>query len=204
MTINPYRTRSRPRRADATRARIKSAVNDLLAEGAFHAATMEEVAERAGVSRATLYQHFGSRLELIDAICETFDENPALRELRKVVADPDPDVALEQMIANTMRFWESEDAVLSQIYGVAAIDPAAQELVDRQRNDRRGELERLVRNIDRTGRLKQSPRRALSLLLVLTSYETFRELRQAGLSARQVTATLQETARELIATSAAA
>ena len=43
-------------------------------------------------------------------------------------------------------------------------------------------------------------RRALALLLVLTSYDSFRELRQAGLSARQVSATLQETARELILT----
>ena len=90
--------------------------------------------------------------------------------------------------------------MLSQIYGVAAIDPAAQSLVDRQRGDRRGELERLVRNLDRAGRLQQNGRRALALLLVLTSYDSFRELRQAGLSARQVSATLQETARELILT----
>ena len=161
---------------------------------------MEEVARRAGVSRATLYQHFDSRLDLIDAICETFAENPALVELRDLVDDPDADRALDRTIANSIRFWASEDAVLSQIYGVAAIDPAAQSLVDRQRADRRGELERLVRNLDRAGRLQQNGRRALALLLVLTSYDSFRELRQAGLSVRQVSATLQETARELILT----
>ena len=38
----------------------------------------------------------------------------------------------------------------------------------------------------------------LSLLLVLTSYDTFRELREAGLTDRQVTALLQESARELL------
>ena len=158
------------------------------------------MARRAGVSRATLYQHFDSRLDLIDAICETFAENPALVELRDLVDDPDADRALDRTIANSIRFWASEDAVLSQIYGVAAIDPAAQSLVDRQRADRRGELERLVRNLDRAGRLQQNGRRALALLLVLTSYDSFRELRQAGLSVRQVSATLQETARELILT----
>jgi len=161
---------------------------------------MEEVARRAGVSRATLYQHFDSRLDLIDAICETFAENPALLELRDLVDDPDAGRALDRTIANSVRFWASEDSVLSQIYGVAAIDAAAQSLVDRQRADRRGELERLVRNLDRAGRLQQNGRRALALLLVLTSYDSFRELRQAGLSARQVSATLQETARELILT----
>jgi len=161
---------------------------------------MEEVARRAGVSRATLYQHFDSRLDLIDAICETFAENPALLELRDLVDDPDAGRALDRTIANSVRFWASEDSVLSQIYGVAAIDAAAQSLVDRQRADRRGELERLVRNLDRAGRLQQNGRRALALLLVLTSYDSFRELRQAGLSVRQVSATLQETARELILT----
>ena len=35
-----------------------------------------------------------------------------------------------------------------------------------------------------------SRQRALSLLLVLTSYETFRELREAGLSERQATVLL--------------
>jgi AcrR family transcriptional regulator len=200
MPAQAYHARARSRKADSTRARITSAVRDLLSEGAFHQATMEEVAERAGVSRATLYQHFGSRLDLIDAICETFAENPALRELRKLVVDPDPNVALDRTIANSIRFWASEDSVLSQIYGVAAIDPAAQSLVDRQRGDRRGELERLVRNLDQADRLRPSARRALALLLVLTSYETFRELREASLSARQITATLQETARALILT----
>jgi AcrR family transcriptional regulator len=198
MPAHAYRARTRSRKADSTRARITLAVRDLLSEGSFHQATMEEVAERAGVSRATVYQHFGSRLDLIDVICETFAENPALRELRELVVDRDPDVALDRTIANSIHFWSSEDSVLSQIYGVAAIDPAAQSLVDRQRADRRGELERLVRNLGAAGRLQPSARRALALLLVLTSYETFRELRAAGLSPRQITATLRETARALI------
>jgi AcrR family transcriptional regulator len=198
MTTRAYRLRTRSRKAEATRTRIKAAVRDLLADGNFHHATMEEVADRAAVSRATLYQHFRSRLDLIDAVCETFAENPALRELRKLVVDPDPEVALDRTVASSVRFWASEDAVLAQLYGVAAIDPAAQDLVDRQRADRRSELERLVRNLEGADRLRPSARRALGLLLVLTSYETFQELRQAGLSARQVSATLRETARELI------
>jgi AcrR family transcriptional regulator len=199
MSMQAYRARTRSRKSDSTRARITAAVRELMSEGSFHQATMEQVADRAGVSRATLYQHFGSRLDLVDAICETFSQNPALSELRELVVDPDPGRALDSTIANSVRFWASEDSVLSQIYGVAAIDPAAQSLVDRQRADRRGELERLVRNLSTAGRLRPNPRRALPLLLLLTSYETFRELRAAGLSERQITATLQETARELLA-----
>ena len=194
----PYRAHSRSPRPARTRSKITEAVRELLAEGRFHESTVEEVADRAGVARATVYQHFGSRLDLVDAICETFDANPALLELRQLVGLPDADEALARTIANTVRFWSSEDAILSQLYGVAAIDPAARDLVDRQRADRRGEMERLVRNLRDAGRLRVAERRALALLLVLTSYETFRELRAAGLSDRQMVAFLQEAAREAL------
>ncbi len=201
MPPRAYRARPRPSRSGETRERIVTAVRALLTEGTFHQSTVEEVADRAGIARATLYQHFGSRLELVDAICETFDANPALLELRTIVELPDADAALAETIANTIRFWSSEDPILRQLYGVTAIDPAAQELVDRQRADRRSELERLVRNLARTNHLREgtNERRALTLLLVLTSYDTFRELREAGLTDRQLTATLQQAARDLLA-----
>jgi hypothetical protein len=41
-------------------------------------------------------------------------------------------------------------------------------------------------------------RRVLSVLLVLTSYETFRELRLAGLSDRELVRTLQESGAALL------
>ena len=87
---------------------------------------------------------------------------------------------------------------------MAAIDPAAQDLVERQRADRRGELERLVRNLRRSSRLRVPQRQALTLLLVLTSYETFRELREAGLSDPRAIAFLQEQARESLLAKGAA
>src|SRR6185503_14263480 len=116
------------------------------------------------------------------------------------VDGPDPDAALADTIADSMRFWSSEDPVLRHLYGLVSIDPAARALVDRQRADRRGELERLARNLARAGRLRDSTneRQALGLLLVLTSYETFRELRESGLTDRQLTTTLQHAARDLL------
>jgi AcrR family transcriptional regulator len=200
VSARPYRTRRQPDRTQATREQIKTAVRELLAEGTFHASSVEQVAERAGVARATLYQHFRSRLDLVDAICETFDENPALLQLRDAVELPDADTALAETIALTVRFWSSEDPILRQLYGAAAVDPAAQDLVDRQRGDRRSEYDRLVHNLQRAGRLRTGLIRqhALNLLLVLSSYDTYRELRQAGLTDRKATTLLQQTARELL------
>jgi AcrR family transcriptional regulator len=196
----PYRACRRSTRSEATRGKIMAAVRELLAEGRFHESTVDEVADRAGIARATLYQHFRSRLELVDAICDTFDENPALLTIREVVEHPDPDAALTETLANTVGFWSSEDPVLSQLYGVAAIDPAAADLVRRQREDRRGEMKRLIRHLRREGRLRprHSERHALAELMVLSGYETYRELRDAGLSDAELTQRLQEASRRLL------
>src|SRR5256885_4595554 len=107
-----YRTQRRQKRSEVTRERIMGAVRELLQEGAFHESTVDEVAERAGIARATLYQHFRSRLELVDAICDTFAVNPALVSIREAVEDPDPAEALARSIALSVRFWASEDAIL--------------------------------------------------------------------------------------------
>ncbi len=145
VSVRSYRAHARPSRSEATRRRIKRAVRELLAEGAFHTSTVEQVADRAGVSRATVYQHFGSRLELVDAICETFDENPALLELRQFIELPNAEEALEKTIANSIRFWSSEDSVLRELYGVAAIDPHAAASPDELRNVPRASRSRPLR-----------------------------------------------------------
>jgi len=191
MSGTAYRARRRTTaRSDRTRARILEAVRELLSEGTFHESTVEQVAERAGLSRATVYQHFRSRLELVDGICDTLGDNPALLQIRELVSDPDPGRALGETIANAVRFWASEDTVLAQLYGVTAIDPAAQAFVDRQRADRRGTMEQLAATLGKRG--------ALATLMVLTSYETYRELRLAGLDDRAVTRKLQQDAQTLL------
>jgi AcrR family transcriptional regulator len=195
-----YRSRSRATGAQRTRERIVTAVRELLREQRFHESTVEQVAERAGVSRATVYQHFRSRIDLVDAICETFDANPALIELRRAIMLPDPQAALVRTIALAMQFWESEDAILSGLYGVVAIDPAARDLVGRQRADRRGEMRRLAHRLHATGTVRAgiSVARALDVLMVLTSYETYRELREARRSAKRLTGELETMARALL------
>jgi AcrR family transcriptional regulator len=200
VSSRAYRTRPR-KRTTQTRERITAAVHELLAQGAFHEATVEQVAERAGVSRATVYQHFGSRVELIDGVCDIIDAHPALIEIREVIGLSDSAEALAKVVANCVRLWSDERRPMAELYGVVAVDAGARAFVGRQRDDRRGEMARLVESLARTGKLRQgvTKARALAVLLVLTSFETYNELREAGLSDRQVTAFLRESAeRELL------
>jgi AcrR family transcriptional regulator len=63
-------TRGRPRQASAGKA-IVDATLELLAERGFQAATIEAIADRAGVGRNTIYRRWASKEELIvDALQE--------------------------------------------------------------------------------------------------------------------------------------
>ena len=183
MPSRAYRKRTEP--AGDTRERIVRAVRELLGEGAFHEAPVETVAARAGVSRATLYQHFGSRLGLVDALCDTFDANPALVALRETTD-------VESFIRHCVEFWASEEPILVQLYGVAAADPAAGDLVERQTRDRYSELRRVLH-------LLGLGEERLPALGALTSFETYLELRRrAGLDRERVAQTLCAWARALV------
>ena len=61
-------------------------------------------------------------------------------------------------------------------------------------------MQRLIRNLQAAARLRAglSTRNALALIMVLTSYESYRELREAGVSEREVTTRLQDSARALL------
>ena len=53
------------------RALILEAAREAFAEGGYHRTSLEEIAERAGVSKALLYEHFDSKRELHRAMLET-------------------------------------------------------------------------------------------------------------------------------------
>src|SRR5438128_5135469 len=149
-----YKQRRRAEGTARTRARIMDAVRTLLEEGAFHGATVEEIAQFAGVSRATLYQHFGSRFGLVDAVCESFSENPAMGGIQAAPDMADPRKAVTQMIREAIRFWHSEESLHRRLYGLAEIDESAADFVERQTADRRSVVERVVRRLAEVGALR--------------------------------------------------
>jgi AcrR family transcriptional regulator len=137
-----------------------------------------ESGHRAGVSRATLYTHFGSRTGLVDALCERLGETAALLEIRTTTD-------VDRLIELSVEFWAGDERIFEQLYGAVAVDPAAADVVERQRRDRAQEIRRVAKS-----KAQQAQ------LLLLTSFETYRELRRGvGLSQADVTKTLKRLLR---------
>lgn len=87
----------RPTRADAVRstARILEAAEDVLAADA--AASLERIADVAGLSRATVHRRFASRTALLDALAEQLSERYLLGLAEARVETAPPVVALQRI-----------------------------------------------------------------------------------------------------------
>ncbi|MGH3575894.1 MAG: TetR/AcrR family transcriptional regulator, partial [Pseudonocardiaceae bacterium] len=53
---------------DERRAQLLAAATDVFVTNGYHATVMDDIAERAGVSKPVLYQHFPGKLELYLAL----------------------------------------------------------------------------------------------------------------------------------------
>jgi AcrR family transcriptional regulator len=73
-------------RGDAARAAILDAAHVLFSENGVDGVTMAEVAEASGVARATVFNHFGSKHALVEAITESVYDGYA-ELLRNALAD---------------------------------------------------------------------------------------------------------------------
>src|SRR5882757_4884615 len=60
---------------DERRGQLLIAASEVFVERGYHAAGMDEIADRAGVSKPVLYQHFSSKLELYLAVLNRHVDN---------------------------------------------------------------------------------------------------------------------------------
>ena len=60
---------------DERRGQLLIAASEIFVDRGYHAAGMDEIAERAGVSKPVLYQHFSSKLEMYLAVLQRHVDN---------------------------------------------------------------------------------------------------------------------------------
>lgn len=179
-----YRTVTSRRGIDATvnRDRILEAAEALILEGGFAPATVSDIATRAGVSRATVFSQFGSKLGVLETLVTRCAGGPTMLEIREVIALDEPD--LPRLVAATCDHWEMQGHLLITLKAISELEPGAIALVTDQRDDQRTSMERVADRLRATRRAPDMPRAQLvATLHMLTSVESFIELRRnAGLS----------------------
>src|ERR687895_74832 len=87
--------------------RVLEAAERLIREDSFHSATMDELAAAAGVSRATVFNRFGSKLGVLHALFTRGIESPEMEAIRAALELEDPVEALDALIGAACAIWES-------------------------------------------------------------------------------------------------
>ncbi|HEX6229248.1 MAG TPA: TetR/AcrR family transcriptional regulator [Solirubrobacterales bacterium] len=196
-TYTAARRREGPKSID----RVLEAAELLIREDAFHSATMDELAAAAGVSRATVFNRFGSKLGVLQALFTRCMEGPEMRAIQEALEIEDPVISLERVIEAACGIWEVGGYIHEQLQAIVVLEPGASALIEEQRDEQRADLQGLTRRLARAGRLRPGlgEARAVATLHMLTSLETFLWLRREyGLSLRQTRETITEQARILL------
>jgi AcrR family transcriptional regulator len=201
MTTTRTYAASRRRGTPASVDRVLDAAEQLIREDSFHSATMDELAAAAGVSRATVFNRFGSKLGVLQALFARCLESPEMGAIEEALAIEDPVKALDAVIEAGCAIWEAHGFIVEQLQAIVVLEPEASAPLEQQREEQRADLQGLTRRLARAGRLR--PRlgeaRATATLHMLTSLESFLWLRRDyGLSLRQTRDTISELARLLV------
>lgn len=107
MTAQPVRRRGRPPASEVnpgeTRERIVRAAMELFAEKGFHATSVADIGDRAGIQRGALYYHIGSKEELLFQIRRGYTQ--LMFDAATAVADSDaePMAKLRTLIRDHVR-----------------------------------------------------------------------------------------------------
>jgi AcrR family transcriptional regulator len=128
-SIRP-RTNRLPR--SARRAQLLQVALGVFVEQGYHAASMDEIAEQAGVSKPVLYQHFPGKLDLYLALLESSCDT-VVAEVKEALASTTDN---RRRVQATMELWYDYVADQGQAFRLVfesdlTNDPHVRVLVDR-------------------------------------------------------------------------
>ncbi len=204
MSTSPqrrYPLLGRASQPSAAHERILVTVEELLDEGSFHQATVEEIAKRAGVAKATIYQRFGSKLGLIEALGSRLEQDAQLGKVFRALALPDAREALLTTVAEGVRFWCAHEALFRQLIGLASVDPNAFAFVAHEDRQQEEHLRGLVDRLREQGHLRDdvSDDDAYAVVLMANSFQSVSTLRErARFEPEQVVSVLQNQVRSVL------
>lgn len=159
------------------RAEIIGAARDLFTEAGFHHASVDQVAERAGVSRATVYYQFGSKIGLLDAVIG--DAQSRAQRLHVSFVDHpktyhEPFEALRACVEEICFVWNVDRPLYRSVMGLAQVDPGAREVIEAREERRKTATAILAQRLVS----RYTSRQTGAALRALTSFSTFDAIRE--------------------------
>lgn len=198
-----YRSEVRAESARSTRGTILEAARQLFVERGYVATTVEQIAERAGVSKPTVFAAVGNKRELLKQVRDVAlagDDAPipvADRPwVKEVLAEPDPRRALQLHARNITRMATRYADIDDVVRAAAGADPEVLALWRISERERLFGANFAVDNLRNKTPLKRGLSRdqARDIMWVLSSADPYQRLvKDAGWTLERYEAWLADT-----------
>lgn len=130
----------------ARRAQLMEAAQSVFVESGYHSAAMDDIAERAHVSKPVLYQHFPGKLDLYLALLEQHARAVPQLVHEAVASTKDNNERVAAAVAAFFEFVEREDAGFRLVFeSDLTNEPAVSEIVERSLTDTADVVAQVVR-----------------------------------------------------------
>jgi len=201
MSPRTYQLGERQITIAQTRARILEAAYQLLllTEDA-NLFTIEAIARQAEVARMTIYYQFGSKLKLLEALCDGLAVNTQAEQLAAAFELADPVDALAEYIRRFGQIWDRDRLATRRLRAYALLDRKLEQIIREQDEQRRAGIAIIIERLAAAERLPpDSDLDELSnLLYLLVSFESFDNLAGEHESCEAIAPSMQRLAHSML------
>ncbi|RSL16680.1 TetR family transcriptional regulator [Edaphobacter aggregans] len=169
----PYTLGKRKESSDEARRRCIVAAATLLEDSDTPTLKMETVAAQAGVTRQTIYNLFGSKTELIEAVFDDLARTGGMQSMAAAMQQSDPEARLSAMVTTLAQFWTATRTATRHIRAMAATDPDLRAAIQSRDQRRKMACQHVVRGFGSALAPTTDPFLHVDLVWTLTSFEFF-------------------------------
>ena len=121
---------------DERRAQLLSAALEVFTAAGYHSAAMDEIADRASVSKPVLSQHFPSKLELYLAVLDLHIDSLVFQIQKAIASTPENSNRVTATVEAYFAFIDSEGEAFRLLFeSDMSVEPAVRERLNRMTYD---------------------------------------------------------------------
>jgi AcrR family transcriptional regulator len=176
----PYSLGKRLLQSDSKRARILAATRAQLESNGFLTLTLEVLARESGVTRQTIYNLYGTKAGVVEALFDQIALDGGMDQMREVIRGTSPETILDAFVTVFTTFWNRHRLLIRRIHGIAAIDLEFGAVVEARNRRRQFAASRVIDRLNASHKFSPELKADhAATLYALTSFEFFDALVEA-------------------------
>ncbi len=186
----PYDLRKRQENSERNRIAVVEAAKSILKREGFLQFTMAAIARESGLTRQTVHNLFGSKVDVIEALFDEIAQSAGMKNMRLIMSSSEPAWMIGEYLRILVNLWSKDRVLVRRIHGLRAIDPDLGTALNRRDQRKKTAIQRIVNVLETHRGSAFNPEERqyhLSILYAFTSFEVYDLLAETTGSVEGVT-----------------